>query len=1444
MAEMLPIDTYMRRYSLFRTGQLDSPVVYPIASLSLPKLSVLHYVAVDGVTVGPQSSDPLMRSIPGIVYIDHLVKYENPIGNPIKAFTSPEAMITNYRRVNRGFRPLRKLDRLEADTRSLVVFNYSILAHVVKYAMSFRAGYFAWYNIYKEVMTNINVVAEQTSRHQFIEINLPDRLPTLTELREYSTRQTSDTLAKFRTPESKTFADLFMWAGKTRNQSLLSRIEPKNYSKVNLLIRRLNGWVVVNLGWLDQFRKSDDVSLESAIAAAPEINRQLEMLGLESVDYSTEAVNMAPQLFQLRMLKMLTQIHQATSPIATQTAANVIEIPLVEENVEHEVLDVLDFSLQDDVFVPESDELGDDELSIAKLEKELEELDNIREMSQDVESIDDDDPTDAKNINVDMFHQTGGVVAKEGEALLRKADELAAQGLLTPAEYRRMMRVAEVHKTLPDPYGGKGTLQDAMVIAEEDIYIAPDKLTTDTVVTDKSLTESRVDVFERQYIDKVLKKDILRAVTSMQKSAIAITGYSIDRYTDAVNDKETHTVRFTPVVGVPSTVKFDIPVLKPNGTFLYNGTNYRMRKQRSDLPIRKVSPSRVALSSYYSKVFVERSERKKFNYGKWFIGQLILKCQDREDPYVSDAVVRRAVDRKAKVPLMYSTIAERVAAFKVGSLQLWFDYKQRIEKFGYSESDLAFEKNGWVLVGKASNGSLIMDEAGMIYRIAPDANGGSLEEVGTVEQLTGMDVSDSPTYMAEMKVYSKAIPTGVALAYLLGLTGLLELMQITPRRVPVGERLNTQPDEYAVRFKNESLLFKRSDMRSMMLFSGFNLYHALIRNYDVDLFDQKDVYSAIFDRAGVGSRYLRELDSMNTLFIDPITEDLLRWMKEPTTYTGLLVRSVEMLVDDTVLARRVDKDGLVESMERVRGYERVAGVVYETLSKAVRMYNARISTGKSSVQVNPNDTMNALIQDPTTAPVNNINPIHALREREVITFGGRGGRSRRAMVASTRLFTDEDMGFISEGTVDSGDVAIITYLSPNSNITSTRGTIRMYDPKRDGAGTIMSTAALLSFGADGDDPKRVNFITVQHGHGIQAAGAEVQGARTGMERVIASRMTPEFATTAKDEGEITEISENHLVVTYKDGEVVRVPLGLIHTSAEGSTYPNIIKTELKVGDKVSKHDVMTYNSGFFKPSPMDKRRVDWMNGCVGRVALREATYTVEDSSSLSVAFAGRMMTKVSKQKSILVDFKEGVNDLVKVGDAVDLDTILCTIQGAVSADAGIYDDATRETLARWGRMAPRAKAVGVVANIEVLYNGDIDDMSESLQIICSESERQRKRLAKRLGVEYTPGRVPRQVRIDGYNLEQDQAIIMVSITTPVGMGIGDKLVIGNQMKSTVGEILFGNNRTLEDEPIDLIFGAKSCLDRIVTSPFTTGSTNTVLRFIGEEAFGMYFGSNE
>lgn len=1441
MAELLEYSVYNRRFGLFKNSQLDVPVVYPIARLQLPKRALLHFAPVDGVSMGPQISDPLLRNVPGVIYVHHQIYYHEPIGNPIKAFANPQGMITEFRRKNRAFRPLKNLERLDMDDRVLPVYNYAMLSHLVRYAQTFRSNYYMWFNVMKEMVNTINETAAISRRQQFIEIDLPNVMPSLTKMRELMARQSADTMKHFGTPEALTIADLFKWAGPQRADSVFGHIDKKNYGKVNLIFRRLNGWVTVNLKWLDDFIVSSKEELEAYRDIQEKLKRDPNA-ELVLPDVKTSGID--AKIFQLRFLKMLNKIHQATSPVETPTKEEVVAEPLVEMNTADEKIDDLDLNVQDNEFPDEDEAIIDDTEIISKLEKELEDLEAIHEQSSVEEVFDEDgNVIDTKHIDIDVLQTKHVAIEADGSAMLMKADELSTKGFLSRAEQSRLVRLSEAHKSIKDPYGSGKTLVEAMKVDIEELLIEPKEITDDKTVLDRSMLHSRVDEYDQQYIANTLRKDILRCVMAIQKSPVAVTGYSIEYEKDAVSDNEIHIVKLTPAVGTPSTVRFPVPRIRPNGTYLYKGTEYRMRKQRVDLPIRKISPSRVGLSSYYSKVFVERSARKTFDQGKWFVDRLKARVQDPNDGIIRNGVLSTVVDYRAPVPLVYTAVSEELMSFTAGKLNFWFDYKRRIEKNDYSEREQKFEKEGWVLCGRGPDGALIMDPSGTVYSIVMTASGGVLEDEGSIYDLCGIPIEagSTPTLMAEVKVYSKNIPIGVALAYLLGLESLIKLTKAKVRRVLVGERANLAQNEFAVRFKNETLVFDRNNAMISMIFSGFNLFHEAIRHYNSGLFDDKDVYAAVLDRSRIGSRYLRELDSLNTMFVDPITEDLLEWMGEPKTFTGLLIRSVEMLLTAQVSNRRVDKNQRVELLERIRGYERVPGVIYETLTKAVRQYNARAASGRASITINPNDPTNALVMDPTNSPVNNINPIHALREREVVTYTGRGGRSRRAMVASARLFPMEDLGFISEGTVDSGDVAIITYMSPNANLTTTRGTVRLFDRKRDGNACIMSTSAQLAFDAEGDDPKRRNFINVQHGHGIMAVGYEVPAARTGMERVIPGRQGPEFAVLAEDKGEVTEISEDHIAVKYADGRVARYAVGLIHTKAEGSSYPNQLVTVFKVGDKFSKHDVLTYNTGFFKPDPINPRRVDYMAGCMARIALREATYTLEDSCSISIDFAQRMRTYVSKEKPITVDFDQEVTNLVNVGDEVDLKTILCNIRGAVSSSDGLYGDDDSEVMARLSAMVPEAGAVGVVSKIEVYYCGDVDDMSESLQAIVTVSEKERRRKARRLGEEYASGQIPRGVRMGGNALENHQAVIIVHMTVGVPMGTADKLVVGNQMKSTVGETLFGNNRTLTtNETIDMIFGAKSPIDRIILGPFSGGSTNTLMRYVGEAAYEMYF----
>ncbi len=133
---------------------------------------------------------------------------------------------------------------------------------------------------------------------------------------------------------------------------------------------------------------------------------------------------------------------------------------------------------------------------------------------------------------------------------------------------------------------------------------------------------------------------------------------------------------------------------------------------------------------------------------------------------------------------------------------------------------------------------LVLDKDDTFYRSDYD---GTLDVLGKIEQLIGLDTSRIPMEQVDIKIFSRSVPVGIFLGYHLGLEGLLSL-KVVPRRVGHGERPNLNEDQYALVFGDETMVFRREDRVASMVLAGFRQYANVIRNYAVHGFDRKDVY--------------------------------------------------------------------------------------------------------------------------------------------------------------------------------------------------------------------------------------------------------------------------------------------------------------------------------------------------------------------------------------------------------------------------------------------------------------------------------------------------------------------------------------------------------------------------------------------------------------------------
>lgn len=347
--------------------------------------------------------------------------------------------------------------------------------------------------------------------------------------------------------------------------------------------------------------------------------------------------------------------------------------------------------------------------------------------------------------------------------------------------------------------------------------------------------------------------------------------------------------------------------------------------------------------------------------------------------------------------------------------------------------------------------------------------------------------------------------------------------------------------------------------------------------------------------------------------------------------------------------------------------------------------------------------------------------------------------------------------------------------------------------------------------------------------------------RTDFVRMVAHRTGELYAITAKQPGKVLSVSESHVEVQYADGTTSAYEIGRKFGAWAGSTIPHDITSEMVEGQEFDIGTVLTYNTNYFVKDSLDPTQVILKFGTLARTLMVQVNSTFEDSTALSEKFAAKMTTRLSLPRYIRVDFEQQVRDLVKVGDELDLESILCTLEDSTESTAELFDEEILETLKLLTNKNPRAKMSGKVDKIELLYNGDIEEMSPTLKKLVVQSDKARAVHCERLGKTKVTGQIDSSIRLDGTPLDRNTAAIVVYITGDFGMGVADKGVFGNQLKCTVGEILTGINETEDGEEIDAHFGQKSASNRIVENAMLIGTTNCLLVAAGKDVVSIYFG---
>ena len=363
-------------------------------------------------------------------------------------------------------------------------------------------------------------------------------------------------------------------------------------------------------------------------------------------------------------------------------------------------------------------------------------------------------------------------------------------------------------------------------------------------------------------------------------------------------------------------------------------------------------------------------------------------------------------------------------------------------------------------------------------------------------------------------------------------------------------------------------------------------------------------------------------------------------------------------------------------------------------------------------------------------------------------------------------------------------------------------------------------------------------------HVIATSGYHQPLVRTGYEQLLAQRTTDMFAYAAEEDGIVTSISDKGIIVKYNNNETKGVILGRRYGSAEGSTYPHDIATNLKVNEKFTKGDIIAYNTGFFETDILNPKNVVWKTSMMVKTVLYEGNQTHEDASSISERVSNKLTAKTTKVRSIVVNFEQSIRNALKAGTKVLPKDYLCIIEDEVTSGANMLDESTLDALKRFSNNAPKSKYKGTLDKIEVLYHGDKSDMSPSIKQLADQSDRFMLESSKAIGIKGHTGEVNSDYRVAGTPLALDTAEIKFYITIETANGVGDKLIYANQLKSVTGEVLDHSMTTESGEEIDCVFGYRSILARIVSSPIIIGTTATLLSLVSKKALDIYNGKGK
>lgn len=998
--EMITPINFLMDYVNDRISRIRNPLVNEV--LDIPKSRAIHVNMLN--TVAEDNFQSLLF-INGIER-DRMTVYNptvlnKPEGKMIikrRNFINYEMML---KKVFKNTRVVKPKDKLMLTNRDLMLFNYKLLHDVYIYQQHKLRNFSMVHNNLKELVTNVNNKGE--FQHTLIMFDTPTIVPNLADLKRL-------TYKPIGTQSATAFPDV--------NSILLYELWKMFYKKADSIFKDITAekaettyFVFSSRGKYTVYRLADLRALSRPLGVEAKKIKPLDELN-------------ASKIFMLSLMKFLKY--------------TTIPMDLLKGMVESDSLDDDSFDLDQEL--RELGIMDDSETTV--LEETIDELDNDVDSGVDVKSV----------VRSKEFTAIGSD-NKENKQILKDKIETATKNRdLSKGENSRLTDKLEEQDSDVFVINGKPTkLKEILDYDNVDTNIRNIPLRDSNTVLDKTMLGNTNRSLDKQYLEELYQKDIFNAIYSIQNADIVITKHEVVKNKTFMGSTETHILQLKPIDGLPSTIRFIIPeVDTETGIYKMSSNEYLLRLQRKDLPIRKTSNNEVLLTSYNGKLFIEKNIYQRDNPSIQF-GKHIAT-----NPMFTNIIMKTNYPYGLELPKPYTLISGAVSRFTFNAtVDFIFDFKNRLSILDSENAALAkvYEsKYNITFIGKNVDRSTLYfmnNKTGTIVSISNKV----LKDKGDIDGYFQVDTNSLPAESANIMILGKAIPIGIVLLNYLGLTGLLKRIGVEKRFYTHDEKYKPSRDEFTVILDDGILVFKRKDYKASLILSS--LPKELTRPMTLADLDSKSQLEIMYNLYSLSIAHVNYISTIETLFLDNITKNTLKEMNEPTDMHGLLIRSIELLVDDNY---KNPNNILDNSIVR---YERIPGLIYKSLSRAVGSYKNRNTLSKAKITLDPYEVWRNIGDDSTSMLVEDNNPIATIKQRDNVTYLGEFGRSKITMTIPSRIMTPEEVGIISEATPDSGDSGISTYLTHDASIKNIRGMVQPIDISQTSINRALSSANII-----------------------------------------------------------------------------------------------------------------------------------------------------------------------------------------------------------------------------------------------------------------------------------------------------------------------------------------------------------------------------------------------